>query len=195
MEDKNVLEQLLQSIKSANSLKINYGITGQKIIDDNIKKIITFSSNIDIIVDYILKIASVETTISDFTSSINRKETYKNYIKTSIETDLNTGVEKSCTKELIKEEYDDLFKSGSQLYPIELEFIIPVESEMNNDCCQVCRPCKEYTDTIDGHLESVYVVYKKSENLYDITRMMKQKDLDTEITLMQYCNTKIEVLS
>lgn len=195
MEDKNVLDLLLQSIKSANSLKINYGITGQKIIDDNIKKIVTFSSNINIIVDYTLEIASVETTTSDFTSSTNRKEVYKDYTKTLIETDLNTRVEKSYTKELTKEEYDDLFKYGSQLYPIELEFIVSVESEMNNDYCQVCRPCKEYTDTIDGHLESVYVVYKKNENLYDITRMMKQKDLATEMILMQYCNTKIEVLS
>lgn len=195
MEDKNVLDLLLQSIKSANSLKISYGITGQKIIDDNIKKTITFSSNVTIIIDYTLKVASVETTTSDFTSSINRKEVYKNYTKTSIETDLNTSVEKSCTQELMKEEYENLFKSGSQLYPIELEFIVPVESKMNNDCCQVCRPCKEYTDTIDGHLESVYVVYKKSENLYDITRMMKQKYLNTEMILMQYCNNKIEVLS
>ena len=195
MEDKNVLEQLLQSIKNANSLKINYGITGQKIINDKTKEIITFSSNINIIADYTLKVASVETSTSDFISSTNKKETYENYIKTSIETDSNTRGEKSYTKELMKEEYDNLFKPGSQLYPIELEGLIPVESKMNNDNCQVCRPCKGYTDAIDGYLESVYVIYKKDEKLYDITRVMRQEDMETKMPLMQYCNTNIEVLS
>ena len=189
------MNQLLQSIKNAKSLKINYGITGQKIIKEEMKKTITFSSNISIIVDYILKVASVETTISDFTASTTKKDMYENYIKTSIETDLNTKVEKYSTEDLLNEEYDNLFKPGGLLYPIELEELIPVESKMNNDNCQVCCPCKDLMDNTSGYLESAYVIYKKDENLYDITRVMRQEDMETKMPLMQYCNTKIEVLS
>ena len=62
---------------------------------------------------------------------------------------------------------------------------------MNNKNCQVCIPSEKLIRDIKNYIKSVYVIYKKSEALYDITMVMNQKDEKTEINLMQYCNIKI----
>lgn len=197
MDDNNVLNQLLVNLKNANSLKIEYGITGQRIDNQEIKRIITFSANETIIVDYNLKIASVEIVESDFTGSTTTKENYDNCKITShkVSNNIDGKIESSSNKEISEDEYNCLFKTGGKLYPIEIDVLIPVGSKMNAEDCQVCRASKEFTDSIPGFLESVYAIYKKSEKLYDITRVMKQKDVDTSMPLIQYCNTKIEILS
>lgn len=197
MDDNNVLSQLLVDVRNANSLKIEYGITGQRISNEEIKRIITFSANKTIIADYNLKTASVEIVESDFTRTITTKENYDNYKMTSYKVTNNPDgkIESSSSKEFLEEDYNSLFKKGGILYPIEIDVLTPVGSKMNAEDCQVCRASKEFTDKIPGFLESVYAIYKKGKNLYDITRVMKQKDVDTSMPLIQYCNTKIEILS
>ena len=90
-------------------------------------------------------------------------------------------------------EYENLFKPGGILYPVYLQELIPVESQMNNKNCQVCIPSEKIIKDIKNNIKSTYAIYEKSENLYDITMIMSQKDEKTEVILMQYCNIKIYI--
>ena len=65
---------------------------------------------------------------------------------------------------------------------------------MNNKNCQVCYPSKVITDSIPGYIKSTYAIYKKDENYYDITMIMSQLYKETDIPLMQYCNTRIYII-
>ena len=109
---------------------------------------------------------------------------------------------KKCKAELEKvfvvsyndEDYDNLFNSGGKLYPLQLEELIPVDSQMNNKSCQVCYPSSVIIDSIPGYVKSTYVIYEKNKDYYDITMIMRQLDNKTGILLNQYCNTKIYII-
>lgn len=180
--ESNLLSNLIEKVNKSENLKVEYGITGQKIKYNDDNKLSTFSSNTTMEVNYKEKIAKRENIRSDFDSTKKTIEIY----------DKNKKVVDDIEEKIFTdEEYEDLFKPGGRLYPLYLEELIPVESDMNNKNCQVCIPSEKLIRDIKNYIKSVYVIYKKSEALYDITMVMNQKDEKTEINLMQYCNIKI----
>ena len=68
----------------------------------------------------------------------------------------------------VENEYNKIFKPGGKLHPLQVDELIPVDSQMNNKSCQVCYPSNAITDLISGYVKSTYAIYKK-ENYYDIT--------------------------
>lgn len=190
MDENNVLQELIKIVNNAKKLKVEYGVTGQEMDRDN-NNIITFSSNTTMEVNYDEKKGSMTTVRSDFSRTYTTKEKFENYKEEIIEKDSNTKSEISYLIEYSEDDYENLFNPGGKLHPLQVEELIPEDSQMNNKNCQVCYPSKVITDSIPGYIKSTYAIYKKDENYYDITMIMSQLDKETEIPLMQYCNTRI----
>ena len=190
MDENNVLQQLIKTINNAQKLKIEYGITGQEVNRDN-NDIITFSSNTTMEVNYREKGASRSTTRSDFSGTYITKEVFEKCKEEIIEKDSNSELETSSIVTYSEDDYNKLFNPGGKLHPLQVEELIPVDNKMNNNSCQVCIPSKVITDSIPGYIKSTYAIYQKDENYYDITMIMSQLDKETDIQLMQYCNTRI----
>ena len=192
MDDNNVLKGLKDLINNARKLKIDYGITGQEINREN-NNIITFSSNTTMEVDYIEKKGYRETIRSDFSGTYTTNEVFENYKEEIKKTDSNSNLEMLSELKFTEDEYNKLFKPGGKLHPLQVDELIPVDSQMNNKSCQVCYPSNAITDLISGYVKSTYAIYKK-ENYYDITMIMSQIDKESDIPMMQYCNTKIYIV-
>lgn len=190
MYESSVLQQLIKLVNNAKKLKIEYGVTGQEVNKDN-NNIITFSSNTTMEVNYSEKKGSIVTVRGDFSGTYTTKEVFENNSEKIIKKDSNTNTETSYIIEYSEEDYDKLFNPGGRLHPLQVEELIPVDSQMNNKKCQVCSPSKVITDSIQGHIKSTYAIYQKNENYYDVTMIMSQLDKELEVPLMQYCNTKI----
>lgn len=190
MYESSVLQQLIKLVNNAKKLKIEYGVTGQEVNKDN-NNIITFSSNTTMEVNYSEKKGSIVTVRGDFSGTYTTKEVFENNSEKIIKKDSNTNTETSYAIEYSEEDYDKLFNPGGRLHPLQVEELIPVDSQMNNKKCQVCSPSKVITDSIQGHIKSTYAIYQKNENYYDVTMIMSQLDKEIEVPLMQYCNTKI----
>ncbi|WP_343337817.1 hypothetical protein TPELB_30360 [Terrisporobacter petrolearius] len=190
MYESSVLQQLIKLVNNAKKLKIEYGVTGQEVNKDN-NNIITFSSNATMEVNYSEKKGSIVTVRGDFSGTYTTKEIFENNSEKIIKKDSNTNTETSYIIEYSEEDYDKLFNPGGRLHPLQVEELIPVDSQMNNKKCQVCSPSKVITDSIQGHIKSTYAIYQKDENYYDVTMIMSQLDKELEVPLMQYCNTKI----
>lgn len=193
MDENNVLQELIKVVNNAKKLKVEYGVTGQEINRDN-NNIITFSSNTTMEVDYSEKTGSRETVRGDFSGSYTTKEVFKDCKEEIIKQDSNTKLEKTHIVSYSEEDYDKLFNPGGKLHPLQVEELMPLDSQMNNKSCQVCSPSNVITDSIPGYIKSTYAIYKKDENYYDITMIMTQLDKETNITLMQYCNTRIYIM-
>lgn len=193
MDETNVLQELIKIVNNAKKLKVEYGVTGQEVDRDN-NDIITFSSNTTMEVNYGEKKGSMTTVRGDFSRAYTIKEKFENYKEEIIEKDSNTKSEISYIIEYSKEDYENLFNPGGKLHPLQVEELIPEDSQMNNKNCQVCFPSKVITDSIPGYIKSTYAIYKKDVNYYDITMIMSQLDKETEIPLMQYCNTRIYIM-
>lgn len=193
MDENNVLQELIEVVNNVKKLKVEYGVTGQEINRDN-NNIITFSSNTTMEVDYSEKIGSRETVRGDFSGSYTTKEIFKDCKEEIIKQDSNTKLEKTYIVSYSEEDYDKCFNPGGKLHPLQVEELMPVDSQMNNKNCQVCSPSNVITDSIPGYIKSTYAIYKKDENYYDITMIMTQLDKETNITLMQYCNTRIYII-
>ena len=192
MDDNNVLKGLKDLINNAKKLKIDYGITGQEINREN-NNIITFSSNTTMEVDYIEKKGYRETIRSDFSGTYTINEVFENYKEEIKKTDSNSDLEMLSELKFTEDEYNKIFKPGGKLHPLQVDELIPVDSQMNNKSCQVCYPSNAITDLISGYVKSTYAIYKK-ENCYDITMIMSQIDKESNIPMMQYCNTKIYIV-
>ena len=192
MDDNNVLKGLKDLINNARKLKIDYGITGQEINREN-NNIITFSSNTTMEVDYIEKKGYRETIRSDFSGTYTTNEVFENYKEEIKKTDSNSDLEMLSELKFTEDEYNKIFKPGGKLHPLQVDELIPVDSQMNNKSCQVCYPSNAITDLISGYVKSTYAIYKK-ENYYDITMIMSQIDNESNIPMMQYCNTKIYIV-
>lgn len=192
MDDNNVLKGLKDLINNARKLKIDYGITGQEINREN-NNIITFSSNTTMEVDYIEKKGYRETIRSDFSGTYTINEVFENYKEEIKKTDSNSNLEMLSELKFTEDEYNKIFKPGGKLHPLQVDELIPVDSQMNNKSCQVCYPSNAITDLISGYVKSTYAIYKK-ENYYDITMIMSQIDKESNIPMMQYCNTKIYIV-
>ena len=192
MDDNNVLKGLKDLINNARKLKIDYGITGQEINREN-NNIITFSSNTSMEVDYIEKKGYRETIRSDFSGTYTTNEVFENYKEEIKKTDSNSDLEMLSELKFTEDEYNKIFKPGGKLHPLQVDELIPVDSQMNNKSCQVCYPSNAITDLISGYVKSTYAIYKK-ENYYDITMIMSQIDKESDIPMMQYCNTKIYIV-
>ena len=192
MDDNNVLKGLKDLINNARKLKIDYGITGQEINREN-NNIITFSSNTTMEVDYIEKKGYRETIRSDFSGTYTTNEVFENYKEEIKKKDSNSNLEMLSELKFTEDEYNKLFKPGGKLHPLQVDELIPVDSQMNNKSCQVCYPSNAITDLISGYVKSTYAIYKK-ENCYDITMIMSQIDKESDIPMMQYCNTKIYIV-
>lgn len=192
MDDNNVLKGLKDLINNARKLKIDYGITGQEINREN-NNIITFSSNTTMEVDYIEKKGYRETIRSDFSGTYTINEVFENYKEEIKKTDSNSDLEMLSELKFTEDEYNKIFKPGGKLHPLQVDELIPVDSQMNNKSCQVCYPSNAITDLISGYVKSTYAIYKK-ENCYDITMIMSQIDKESDIPMMQYCNTKIYIV-
>ncbi|MDD5880125.1 MAG: hypothetical protein PUC84_13220 [Clostridiales bacterium] len=192
MDDNNVLKGLKDLINNARKLKIDYGITGQEINREN-NNIITFSSNTTMEVDYIEKKGYRETIRSDFSGTYTTNEVFENYKEEIKKTDSNSDLEMLSELKFTEDEYNKIFKPGGKLHPLQVDELIPVDSQMNNKSCQVCYPSNAITDLISGYVKSTYAIYKK-ENYYDITMIMSQIDKESNIPMMQYCNTKIYIV-
>ena len=192
MDDNNVLKGLKDLINNARKLKIDYGITGQEINREN-NNIITFSSNTTMEVDYIEKKGYRETIRSDFSGTYTINEVFENYKEEIKKTDSNSDLEMLSELKFTEDEYNKIFKPGGKLHPLQVDELIPVDSQMNNKSCQVCYPSNAITDLISGYVKSTYAIYKK-ENCYDITMIMSQIDKESNIPMMQYCNTKIYIV-
>ncbi|MCI6459308.1 MAG: hypothetical protein MSA56_16710 [Clostridium sp.] len=192
MDDNNVLKGLKDLINNARKLKIDYGITGQEINREN-NNIITFSSNTTMEVDYIEKKGYRETIRSDFSGTYTTNEVFENYKEEIKKTDSNSDLEMLSELKFTEDEYNKIFKPGGKLHPLQVDELIPVDSQMNNKSCQVCYPSNAITDLISGYVKSTYAIYKK-ENCYDITMIMSQIDKESDIPMMQYCNTKIYIV-
>lgn len=192
MDDNNVLKGLKDLINNAKKLKIDYGITGQEINREN-NNIITFSSNTTMEVDYIEKKGYRETIRSDFSGTYTINEVFENYKEEIKKTDSNSNLEMLSELKFTEDEYNKIFKPGGKLHPLQVDELIPVDSQMNNKSCQVCYPSNAITDLISGYVKSTYAIYKK-ENYYDITMIMSQIDKESDIPMMQYCNTKIYIV-
>ena len=192
MDDNNVLKGLKDLINNARKLKIDYGITGQEINREN-NNIITFSSNTTMEVDYIEKKGYRETIRSDFSGTYTINEVFENYKEEIKKTDSNSDLEMLSELKFTEDEYNKIFKPGGKLHPLQVDELIPVDSKMNNKSCQVCYPSNAITDLISGYVKSTYAIYKK-ENYYDITMIMSQIDKESNIPMMQYCNTKIYIV-
>ncbi|MCI7207619.1 MAG: hypothetical protein MSA15_16690 [Clostridium sp.] len=192
MDDNNVLKGLKDLINNARKLKIDYGITGQEINREN-NNIITFSSNTTMEVDYIEKKGYRETIRSDFSGTYTINEVFENYKEEIKKTDSNSDLEMLSELKFTEDEYNKIFKPGGKLHPLQVDELIPVDSQMNNKSCQVCYPSNAITDLISGYVKSTYAIYKK-ENYYDITMIMSQIDKESNIPMMQYCNTKIYIV-
>lgn len=190
MYESSVLQQLIKLVNNAKKLKIEYGVTGQEVNKDN-NNIITFSSNTTMEVNYSEKKGSIVTVRGDFSGTYTTKEIFENNSEKIIKKDSNTNTETSYVIEYSEEDYDKLFNPGGRLHHLQVEELIPVDSQMNNKKCQVCSPSKVITDSIQGHIKSTYAIYQKDENYYDVTMIMSQLDKELEVPLMQYCNTKI----
>lgn len=190
MYESSVLQQLIKLVNNAKKLKIEYGVTGQEVNRDN-NNIITFSSNTTKEVNYSEKKGSIVTVRGDFSGTYTTKEFFENNSEKIIKKDSNTNTETSYVIEYSKDDYNKLFNPGGKLHPLQVEELIPVDSQMNNKKCQVCSPSKVITDSIQGHIKSTYAIYQKDENYYDITMIMSQLDKELEVPLMQYCNTKV----
>lgn len=193
MDDNNVLKGLKDLINNAKKLKIDYGITGQEINRENNNNIITFSSNTTMEVDYIEKKGYRETIRSDFSGTYTINEVFENYKEEIKKTDSNSNLEMLSELKFTEDEYNKIFKPGGKLHPLQVDELIPVDSQMNNKSCQVCYPSNAITDLISGYVKSTYAIYKK-ENYYDITMIMSQIDKESDIPMMQYCNTKIYIV-
>ena len=192
MDDNNVLKGLKDLINNARKLKIDYGITGQEINREN-NNIITFSSNTTMEVDYIEKNGYRETIRSDFSGTYTTNEVFENYKEEIKKTDSNSDLEMLSELKFTEDEYNKIFKPGGKLHPLQVDELIPVDSQMNNKSCQVCYPSNAIKDLISGYVKSTYAIYKK-ENYYDITMIMSQIDKESDIPMMQYCNTKIYIV-
>lgn len=192
MDDNNVLKGLKDLINNARKLKIDYGITGQEINREN-NNIITFSSNTTMEVDYIEKKGYRETIRSDFSGTYTTNEVFENYKEEIKKKDSNSNLEMLSELKFTEDEYNKIFKPGGKLHPLQVDELIPVDSQMNNKSCQVCYPSNAITDLISGYVKSTYAIYKK-ENYYDITMIMSQIDKESDIPMMQYCNTKIYIV-
>ena len=192
MDDNNVLKGLKDLINNARKLKIDYGITGQEINREN-NNIITFSSNTTMEVDYIEKKGYRETIRSDFSGTYTTNEVFENYKEEIKKTDSNSDLKMLSELKFTEDEYNKIFKPGGKLHPLQVDELIPVDSQMNNKSCQVCYPSNAITDLISGYVKSTYAIYKK-ENYYDITMIMSQIDKESNIPMMQYCNTKIYIV-
>ena len=192
MDDNNVLKGLKDLINNARKLKIDYGITGQEINREN-NNIITFSSNTTMEVDYIEKKGYRETIRSDFSGTYTTNEVFENYKEEIIKKDSNSNLEMLSELKFTEDEYNKIFKPGGKLHPLQVDELIPVDSQMNNKSCQVCYPSNAITDLISGYVKSTYAIYKK-ENYYDITMIMSQIDKESDLPMMQYCNTKIYIV-
>ena len=192
MDDNNVLKGLKDLINNARKLKIDYGITGQEINREN-NNIITFSSNTTMEVYYIEKKGYRETIRSDFSGTYTTNEVFENYKEEIKKTDSNSDLEMLSELKFTEDEYNKIFKPGGKLHPLQVDELIPVDSQMNNKSCQVCYPSNAITDLISGYVKSTYAIYKK-ENYYDITMIMSQIDKESDIPMMQYCNTKIYIV-
>ncbi|MCC3867435.1 hypothetical protein [Terrisporobacter mayombei] len=190
MHESSVLQQLIKLVNNAKKLKIEYGVTGQEVNRDN-NNIITFSSNTTMEVNYSEKKGSISTVRGDFSGTYTTKEVFEDCKEEIIKKDSNNKLETSYIVEYSEEDYEKLFNIGGKLHPLQIEELIPVDSQMNNKCCQVCSPSKVITDSIQGYIKSTYAIYQKDENYYDITMIMSQLDKEAEVPLMQYCNTRI----
>ena len=142
-------------------------------------------------VNYSEKKGSIVTVRGDFSGTYTTKEIFENNSEKIIKKDSNTNTETSYVIEYSEDDYEKLFNPGGRLHPLQVEELIPVDSQMNNKKCQVCSPSKVITDSIQGHIKSTYAIYQKNENYYDVTMIMSQLDKELEVPLMQYCNTKI----
>ncbi len=192
MDDNNVLKGLIKLVNNSDTLKVEYGVTGQEVNrQDN--NIITFSSNTTMEVNYSEKKGYRSTIRSDFSGTYTTKEIFESCKEELIERNSDTKVENSCIIDFTEEEYDKLFNPGGKLHPLQVEELVAVDSQMNNKSCQVCSPSKVITDAIPGYIKSTYAIYKKNENYYDITMILNQIDEESKIPLMQYCNTKIYI--
>ena len=192
MDDNNVLKGLKDLINNARKFKIDYGITGQEINREN-NNLITFSSNTTMEVDYIEKKGYRETIRSDFSGTYTINEVFENYKEEIKKKDSNSNLEMLSELKFTEDEYNKIFKPGGKLHPLQVDELIPVDSQMNNKSCQVCYPSNAITDLISGYVKSTYAIYKK-ENYYDITMIMSQIDKESNIPMMQYCNTKIYIV-
>ena len=153
MDDNNVLKGLKDLINNARKLKIDYGITGQEINREN-NNIITFSSNTTMEVDYIEKKGYRETIRSDFSGTYTTNEVFENYKEEIKKTDSNSDLEMLSELKFTEDEYNKIFKPGGKLHPLQVDELIPVDSQMNNKSCQVCYPSNAITDLISGYVKS-----------------------------------------
>lgn len=190
MDENNILQRLIKVVNNAKKLKVEYGVTGQEVNREN-NSIITFSSNTTMEVNYSEKRGLRATTRSDFSGTYTTKEVFENCKEEIIEKDSNSKLETSSIVTYSEDDYNKLFNPGGKLHPLQVEDLIPVDNQMNNNSCQVCIPSKVITDSIPGYIKSTYAIYQKDENYYDITMIMSQLDKETDIQLMQYCNTRI----
>lgn len=193
MDENNILQHLIKVINKAEKLKVEYGITGQEVNREN-NKIITFSANTTMEVNYSEKKGSRLTIRSDFSGTYTTKEVFDKCEEEVVEKDSNAELEKVFVVSYNDEDYDNLFNSGGKLYPLQLEELIPIESQINNKSCQVCYPSSVIIDSIPGYVKSTYVIYEKNKEYYDITMIMRQLDNKTDILLNQYCNTRIYII-
>ena len=124
---------------------------------------------------------------------LKSSEVFENYKEEIKKTDSNSDLEMLSELKFTEDEYNKIFKPGGKLHPLQVDELIPVDSQMNNKSCQVCYPSNAITDLISGYVKSTYAIYKK-ENYYDITMIMSQIDKESDIPMMQYCNTKIYIV-
>lgn len=195
MDKNNILDQLKKAIKYANKIRSEYGITAQEISDDDEHRLLTVSSNTTMEVDYKNKKGIIATLTGSFDGSITTIEIYDNNSEYIIQTDLIRESILNTSVSLSQENFNKLFQPGGRLYTLEVDELIPIESEGNKENLHVFRPSKKIIDCIPGYIWANYSVYKRSDNIFEITMIMKQKDLNTSICLMQYCFTKIEIIS
>lgn len=193
MKENNLLQQLGFKINNAKELKVEYGVTGQEVNREN-NDVITFSSNTTMKVNYEKRKGSLVTIRSDFLGTYTTKEVFENYKKEVMEEDTITKSPTEFSVQYSEDDYNKLFNSGGKLYPLQIEELIPIDSQMNNENCQVCVPSDTIISSISGYVKSTYAIYKK-DDYYDITRIINQLDEETQIPLMQYCNIKIYIIS
>lgn len=193
MNELNILEQLKESIKHADSIKIEYGMTAQQLSNEKEPRLITVSSNTIMEVDYIQCRGSIATLTGSFEGSTTTTEVFENGLDTITQSDTNSQTIKSSIIKMSKEDYDNLFKPEGKLYPMEFDELIPVEAEKINNNTIICIPSQKFIDSIPGYIRSHFTLEKKEDNLFFLTMIMSQKEECNDIVLMQYCNTKVEI--
>ena len=92
MNELNILEQLKESIKHADSIKIEYGMTAQQLSSEKEPRLITVSSNTIMEVDYIQCRGSIATLTGSFEGSTTTTEVFENGLDTITQRDTSSSL-------------------------------------------------------------------------------------------------------